>query len=58
MVSGFKLALRKEIVPRPPEKMHSTATADPGYISSENELHRKVKTYLALKGYRELALRV
>jgi hypothetical protein len=29
MVSGFKLARRKEIVSRPPEKMRSTATADP-----------------------------
>jgi hypothetical protein len=29
MVSGFKLAWRKEIVYRPPEKMCSTATADP-----------------------------
>jgi hypothetical protein len=29
MVSGFKLARRKEMVSRPPEKMRSTATADP-----------------------------
>jgi hypothetical protein len=43
MVLGFKLALRREIVSRPPEKMCSTATADPGYISSENELHGQVK---------------
>jgi hypothetical protein len=29
MVSGLRLARRREIVSRPPEKMRSTATADP-----------------------------
>ena len=29
MVSGLRLARRRKIVSRPPEKMRSTATADP-----------------------------
>src|SRR5882762_1506198 len=36
MVSGFKLARRSDIVSLPPEKIHSTATADPGYTLSNN----------------------
>jgi hypothetical protein len=47
MVSGFKLALKSEIMSCPPEKICSTATADPATIRSENELHNKVRTYLA-----------
>ena len=30
MVSGSRRALRSEITSRPPEKIRSTATADPG----------------------------
>jgi hypothetical protein len=41
-----------------PEKMHSTATADPESIRSENKLHSQARTYLALKEYYEPALRV
>lgn len=29
MVSGLRLARRREMVSRPPEKIRSTATADP-----------------------------
>jgi hypothetical protein len=39
MVSGLKLALQSEIMSHPPEKMHSTATADSESIRPENELH-------------------
>ena len=33
IVSGIKLAQRKEIVSLPPEKMHSTATAEPAVLN-------------------------
>ena len=42
MVEGWRLAWCKEIVSQPPEKMHSTATAEPGMIR-QFSLQKKTK---------------
>lgn len=51
IVSGFRLERLKEIVSRPPEKMRSTATAEPiSYHLTKRRLHI-IRTYLELREY-------
>jgi len=51
MVSGFKLALQSEIMLHPPEKIHSTATADPKSTRSKNEF----PTYKEIPGIERIS---
>ena len=57
MVEGRRLARRKEIVSRPPEKMRSTATADPSMTRQfrlQNESRRR-KTHRELREHHKQA---
>jgi hypothetical protein len=51
MVSAFKLARRREIVSRPPEKTLSTATAEAGKDSEGRVNQKEQKTHLGWTRY-------